>query len=101
MDRVLSSFMLHHLDGAGKAAAMREVLRVLRPGGELHLVDFTVPHVHTGLRGLVYRSPRLAGNQVEQILAALRGGGLTEVAVNGHGRKFFGDHTYYRAVRPA
>jgi ubiquinone/menaquinone biosynthesis C-methylase UbiE len=38
-DRVLSALMLHHLPGEEKPAALREVVRVLRPGGELHLVD--------------------------------------------------------------
>ena len=40
-DRVLSALMLHHLDHDTKAAAAAEVFRVLRPGGSLHLADFT------------------------------------------------------------
>lgn len=38
-DRALSSMMLHHLDEATKIAAARELFRVLRPGGGLHVVD--------------------------------------------------------------
>ncbi|NKZ12968.1 methyltransferase domain-containing protein [Mycolicibacterium septicum DSM 44393] len=38
-DRALSSMMLHHLDEATKIAAARELFRVLRPGGSLHVVD--------------------------------------------------------------
>ncbi|WP_430755458.1 class I SAM-dependent methyltransferase [Mycolicibacterium septicum] len=38
-DRALSSMMLHHLDEATKLAAARELFRVLRPGGSLHVVD--------------------------------------------------------------
>jgi ubiquinone/menaquinone biosynthesis C-methylase UbiE len=42
-DRVLSSLMTHHLVRTDRQAAFREVLRVLRPGGEFHLVDFGPP----------------------------------------------------------
>src|SRR5688500_17103612 len=39
VDVVLSSFMLHHVPDDRREPAMREVRRVLRPGGGLHLVD--------------------------------------------------------------
>jgi ubiquinone/menaquinone biosynthesis C-methylase UbiE len=39
VDVVLSSFMLHHVPTDRREAAMREVRRVLRPGGALHVVD--------------------------------------------------------------
>lgn len=42
-DLVVSSLMLHHLDGATKRAALREWRRVLAAGGALVLVDFGVP----------------------------------------------------------
>ena len=39
-DRVLSTFMFHHLPGEEKRAMLGEVRRVLEPGGRLHLQDF-------------------------------------------------------------
>lgn len=42
-DRVFASLMLHHLTREDKRRALKEVLRVLKPGGELHVVDFGAP----------------------------------------------------------
>jgi ubiquinone/menaquinone biosynthesis C-methylase UbiE len=39
-DRVLASMMTHHLAPDAKRQAFAEVLRVLRPGGQFHIVDF-------------------------------------------------------------
>ena len=39
-DRALSSLLFHHLPYEWKLEAMREVLRVLRPGGEFHIADW-------------------------------------------------------------
>jgi ubiquinone/menaquinone biosynthesis C-methylase UbiE len=42
-DRALSSLFFHHLPSGLKVEAMREVLRVLRPGGEFHIADWGKP----------------------------------------------------------
>jgi len=39
-DRAISSFVLHHLESAAKPAVLRELRRVLRAGGSLHVLDF-------------------------------------------------------------
>lgn len=42
-DAVVSSMMFHHLPSPTKAAAVREVERVLKPGGVFLLCDFSAP----------------------------------------------------------
>lgn len=42
-DRATSSLMLHHLTRANKARTLRELFRVLRPGGQVHIADFGAP----------------------------------------------------------
>lgn len=39
-DCVLSSLLFHHLTRENKQQTLREVFRILRPGGELHLADW-------------------------------------------------------------
>ena len=43
-DRVFSSLFFHHLTRENKVRTLREVRRVLKPGGELHVADWGKPH---------------------------------------------------------
>ena len=98
VDRVLSSLMLHHLSDDERAGALRETRRVLRPGGELHILD--VDGSASG-HGRTARGPRVAAVLPDRLLPALREAGFSGVAQNGHGRFRFGDFrfAFYRAVR--
>jgi len=40
IDLVLSTLFFHHLDPEPKRQTVREIARVLRPGGELHVADW-------------------------------------------------------------
>lgn len=43
-DRVVTSLVIHHLNQKDKRRAFKEVYRVLKPHGELHVLDFGAPH---------------------------------------------------------
>ena len=52
-DLVVTSFMLHHLEPAGRHAALADAHRVLRPGGRLFALDFAPPGTRS--RGRIAR----------------------------------------------
>ena len=93
VDVVLSSFMLHHVPTDEREAAMREVLRVLRPGGALHLMDVG----GAGDRGHRHRFTR--EHAVDDVPDLLRRAGFAEVAETGTDvHRLFGRYTCYRAT---
>ena len=99
VDVVLSSFMLHHVPADQQEAAVHEVLRVLRPGGALHLVDVDGDdhaHDHPGHRGHQHGPAR---HVVADLPDLLRRAGFAEVTVTGSGtHRRVGRFTSYRAT---
>jgi ubiquinone/menaquinone biosynthesis C-methylase UbiE len=94
-DRVLSSFMFHHLDDAEKRRALAEVRRVLRPGGQLHLVD-VAGHHHGWFGRRMQRSEYLRDNAGDGIPDRVRAAGFADVRTGERGRLHT---TFYRASR--
>jgi ubiquinone/menaquinone biosynthesis C-methylase UbiE len=94
-DRVLSTLMIHHLKTPEKKQMAHEVARVLKPGGQIHVLDFGIPRtpysrlVGGFLRHLEEADDNIAG----RLPAILKTGGLT-VAETGDYQTFFGSLTF-------
>jgi len=101
-DRVLSSFMFHHLTPDEKLGTLRDVSRVLRPGGSLHLLDFGRPRspYSSLLARLLHRGQNLRDNIEGRIPSLMRESGLAESAEVAHRSTVFGTVSCYRAIQP-
>lgn len=103
-DRVFSSFMFHHLSRPAKEGMLREVQRVLVPGGALHLADFggeAHGHEHGLLARFVHSAEELAenfGGAIPRLAQAAGFGPVREVSSR---RTLFGRVAHYEARRPS
>jgi ubiquinone/menaquinone biosynthesis C-methylase UbiE len=99
-DRVLSSFMFHHLESGEKPAVLRELRRVLRAGGSVHVVDFAGAGHGLGalLARLVHREESLRSNTDDGLPRLMREAGFREAAHAGERASLLGALGYYRAL---
>ena len=102
-DIVLSSLAFHHLTRDEKAEAMREILRVLRPGGEFHLGDFGPPHTGS-MRVASVLTEKIGREHVDDNYAGLlppmlHGAGFNVVEETGRLASIFGTLRTVRAVK--
>lgn len=100
-DRVLCSLLLHHLTRENKTRTLREVFRVLKPDGELHVADFGVPR-NTVMRliTLVVGLLEDTRDNIKGLLPVMmRGAGFGMVEETTQFVTVFGPVSLYRAQR--
>jgi len=88
-DRVFSAFMLHHLEDTDqKLRTFREIRRVLKPGGRLHLIDFARPDATSPNRFArwIHSNHRLDDNAPSRVLSLMRSAGLEDGGQRASGR---------------
>ena len=98
-DRVLSSLMLHHLSTSNKSRTFEESFRILRPRGELHVVDFGPPRsLYCRLvTRLFARSKEMSANVKGLLPELLRAAGFVDVKEAGEITTIAGALSFYTA----
>ncbi len=99
-DRVLSSIMIHHLKTPDKEKTAREVYRVLKPGGQLHIIDFGKPHTLYGkILGPFLHKFEEANDNVEGRLPEIFAAPGLKTEIVGHFWTFFGDLAFLKGEK--
>ncbi len=100
-DRVVTSLVVHHLVTEDKRRAFQEVFRVLKPEGELYVLDFGVPHSsfpHLITR-LMHGLEEAADNFDGRIPQFIAEAGFEPVIEVDHFVTVFGPLSLWRAVK--
>lgn len=99
IDRILTTFVFHHLAKEDKQRAAAEAFRILRHGGELHVLDFGKPHsAYTLLISYLMRwTEELLENMQGLLPDIFRAAGFSVVEEREHFSTLFGSVSLYQA----
>lgn len=100
-DRVVSSLVFHHLNRENKIRTIKEIFRVLSPGGELHVADFGKPHnTLMYLISLVFQHLEETRDNINGILPDMfQKAGFEQVEETARFMTVFGTVSLYRAKK--
>ena len=95
IDRVLSSIMIHHLKTHDKIRTAKEIYRVLKPGGQLHIIDFGKPSTpYAKLLGPLLHEFEEANDNIDGLLPEIFGAPGLKMRHMGDFQTFFGTLTF-------
>ena len=100
-ERVVSCLMIHHLTKADKVRAFREVHRVLKQGGQAHILDFGKPHgLIMILISIFIAHLEQAGDNVNgRIPAMLQESGFPKMNITRRFKTIFGELSHYQVIK--
>tara|TARA_R110002096_G_scaffold195693_2_gene378371 strand:+ start:11772 stop:12464 length:693 start_codon:yes stop_codon:yes gene_type:complete len=104
-DRLLSSLFFHHLSWDDKQRTAAEILRVLKPGGELHVADWGMP-ANSLMRAAFRPVQWLDGysntqdNAAGKLMPLFSEAGFVDVIEHRHINTLFGTLRLFSASRP-
>ena len=105
-DRVLSSLLFHHLTGENKGRTLKQVFRILRPGGELRVADFGKPQNFlmriVSFPWQIFEGFKTTADNVKGLLPELfQAAGFEEVQETSRYMTMFGTLSLYKPRKPA
>ena len=96
-DVVVCSLALHHVVQEQRIPVLREVARVLRPGGSFQLLEMAKDDSARPVNRMVHRSPLAHAWAEVDIVAMMERAGLTDPVDLGRASKVLGTFAFYAA----
>jgi ubiquinone/menaquinone biosynthesis C-methylase UbiE len=97
-ERVFSSMMFHHVPKDEKPNVLREVRRVLQPGGALEFLDLAGAHPHSFLAQMLHGRQPLSRAGEERMIGRFLDAGFAAARKTDERGTVFGRVAFYEAV---